>query len=551
MSRRSASDILPKTMAYSPTSAPFAEIEEGALNGSGFMSPPRIVVSSEPTYTAEPNVIGSENTRGVRSFARGVKGNSSASTSQTQRTRTLPAVTEASRSAVKDTTSLDRSNSVPEHDAANSSSPTDSVRSRVASPDSPAAARRRAAISQFLSRSTDVVSPEPSPISGEGDSIASETENTSVGSMVSTPSDDYTFLSSDQEKSVIDDSLIAAYLQMGENGFPAKVSLVPAAGSPTVVIVSSDAQEEPHRSSDASITDIAGQSLDSHEAVIVSSRPRVVSSNVTRGKLVPAPSSASSSPIYPSSNSPFAEAPTTPKSTPKSFHALVHDRVPSNQHQVSGQRSASAPFQTSPGFGDLADLLADAAMLEEHLSESPAPPRGTGPTPLYPIQESSIAYLQPSPLEENFPADAQAHHSEAQPMRRLADVSHELPTPPPKSPHRSRPLSAILGRRMSSTSQREKAPPVVHSAFPRNSMCSEMSSEESSVLVSRPSSFMYEPSDTDASSVRSSTRSWKMPKKSMSAFADRLWTKRESKHPRVVSSGTLSPILYTRIASLN
>ncbi len=56
-------------------------------------------------------------------------------------------------------------------------------------------------------------------------------------------------------------------------------------------------------------------------------------------------------------------------------------------------------------------------------------------------------------------------------------------------------------------------------AYPRNSVCSEMSSSgDSSVLVSRPSTPPNLANDSlasDASSVRSSTKSWKSPRKSL------------------------------------
>ena len=427
-------------------------------------------------------------------------------------------------------------------------------------------------------------------------------------STLSTPSDDHNFAVTQSEKITEDDSLIAAYLEMSQDS-ESFTAIAPSPTqstlSPTVVVTPNESQEEKApTSADVSLADGADQSLalDTAEAVIVSDPPRVVSPTVTRAKLIPAPQSPAPAPASPSS--PFAEPPTTPKSMPKSFHATVHGRVASNitpQHTGSHQHHVvSLPAEpVSPGFGDLADLLADAAMLELQLSGSPSPLKQSvsasapapapapapvrvsvpapapapapvrpvvqtvvkpapAPAPPSPAQDSVIAYLQPSSSEEHSPETSLSFHTaesdldlSLQPqivtvpvhhtVRRLADASPEPPTPPPKSPPRARPLSSILGRRMSSNSRREKGLPAMPGAFPRNSVCSEMSSEDSVLVSTPPSVVYYEPSDTDASSVRSSTRSWKMPKKGSisraTSFADRLWNKRESKQPRIVSSG--------------
>lgn len=178
--------------------------------------------------------------------------------------------------------------------------------------------------------------------------------------------------------------------------------------------------------------DVADESLtlDTSDAVIVK-HPFIVSPTVTQGRLVPAPRPSNPTPpITPlsantvsspattgsSSGSPVKRFNTTSRNLPPlvsptpsedlfslnkhdaqpSFHAVVHERV----RQTSGS-AASSPVDgpslaaprainvlrtvgkvepDSPKFSDLADLVLDAALLEQQLSAIPPPtPKASSP----------------------------------------------------------------------------------------------------------------------------------------------------------------------------
>ncbi|PCH37934.1 hypothetical protein WOLCODRAFT_148891 [Wolfiporia cocos MD-104 SS10] len=374
----------------------------------------------------------------------------------------------------------------------------------------------------------------------------------------------------------------------------------------------------------------ASPTLDTSEAVIVAERARVVSPIVTRAVLVPVPkgSSPSSSPstavgsspstyskaspisvshtastTAASSSSSYVEPSLTPKPTAGTFSAVVHRKVSvdsNNAHgyshptllqapPVSRAKMAVAEPPESPGFGDLADLLADAAKLEQQLSGfgSPALNLQFGqnieayladkePQPQMEPQPQPQPEPQPQPLPEPQPElqfepqqpkpqpEEEPEHSapaiefyipepQPEPILEVPEVeeqggsgshSQEMPEPqsprtvnlsspptkerrlsralsdtppavPPKSP-RSRYFSTLISRRSSAS--------AMPGAYPRNSVCSEMS-EDDSMLIATPPELRFD----DGASVRSSSRSWKLPKTGLSratSFADKLWHKR-------------------------
>ncbi|KAI0797472.1 hypothetical protein C8Q75DRAFT_2051 [Abortiporus biennis] len=174
--------------------------------------------------------------------------------------------------------------------------------------------------------------------------------------------------------------------------------------------------------------------LDTREAVIVSEPPQVVSPTITKGTLVPAPKP----PSNPSSPSTLAPSVPEPQPSPsdllfnkkevrKSFHAVVHNKVrerksheatrpPELQLQSSSyatprmQKIASTlPEPESPSLGDLAALMADAALLEQHLSAVVTPKKSPlVPTPLSTVVEPPTTPRTPRTFElENRPQPRQ------------------------------------------------------------------------------------------------------------------------------------------------
>ena len=150
-----------------------------------------------------------------------------------------------------------------------------------------------------------------------------------------------------------------------------------------------------------------------NDAVIVSEPQRVISPTVTRGVLVPAPQSAASSSSSPSStysaslysetspsggigrkvstrkasknlsptplSAPYEEPVLTPIEGPKGFRAVVHEKVVEGKSRPVSMAMQQYPDLPSPtplnaaNMGDLAALLADAAMLERRLSDNRTP----------------------------------------------------------------------------------------------------------------------------------------------------------------------------------
>ncbi|PSR77580.1 hypothetical protein PHLCEN_2v7770 [Hermanssonia centrifuga] len=279
--------------------------------------------------------------------------------------------------------------------------------------------------------------------------------------------------------------------------------------------------------------DESGNILDPKEVIIISDPPKVISPAVTRAILVPAPSSVPSvEPISPSEHHMLER-----QVTRKSFHAVVHHKVretspadpvpivPPSHSMASNAprtpaiqrlRSQPIPAPQSPGFGDLADLVFDAALLEEHLSGA-SPSSKPLPPPTFHLEPAIAEERDPEPIVQS-----RAYRSVSQPERPTqASSSSETtisaaPSHVRTSTSQDPPSPSQRGSRYFSLRVRKQSMP---GAYPRNSVCSEMSSSgDSSVLVSRPSTPPNLANDSlasDASSVRSSTKSWKSPRKSL------------------------------------
>ncbi|KAH9952028.1 hypothetical protein B0H21DRAFT_10340 [Amylocystis lapponica] len=324
--------------------------------------------------------------------------------------------------------------------------------------------------------------------------------------------------------------------------------------------------------------------LDAGDAVIVTDPARVITPAVTRAVLVPAPlsispvsSSATASPISPADA--FQEPSLTPKAGPKSFHAVVHrkvsrpaellpgSQVPPRARTPNSQSSSSAPHPSrkapviaqheSMDLSDLAALLANAALLEQQLAGG-GPPTRKSSLPPSKVDEPVPELRHPQPVQElpestsnhrdslsnstqSFPVTVSEAHQPRSPPPRYSStqVVPDSPLPPPVPP--KSPSLYTRPRYFSTFSPRMSvgSVPPMPGAYPRNSMGSEFS-VESSVLVSTPSSH-HEAFGSDTSSVRSSSRSWKMPKKGLAratSFADKFLHKKDHRQQPAIADAT-------------
>ena len=323
---------------------------------------------------------------------------------------------------------------------------------------------------------------------------------------------------------------------------------------------------------------IGGESLalDAKDAIIITEPPQIVSPTVTRAVIVPAPTAASTRPHVPTPPPivPVAateQAALERRTTRKSFHAVVHRKVretstsetaspaivaPKSTSSALSQnpsaqriRTQGAPEPQSPGFGDLVSLMADAALLEEQLSSSRSPSKRLPPTPTLNVQapipelrepgsanlmSPDSSHLQPVALSpsqyQQSSASSDSSHLYEMPSGFSSLTTHTRarttsghPSTPPRDP----------GRKFSSLRVRKQSMP---GAYPRSSVCSEMSTEES-VNVSRPPSPpLYAHDSSDASSIRSSTKSWKSPKKGLGRASSWLFRGKGKNH--AVMEGT-------------
>ncbi|KAF7799612.1 hypothetical protein EIP86_010850 [Pleurotus ostreatoroseus] len=275
------------------------------------------------------------------------------------------------------------------------------------------------------------------------------------------------------------------------------------------------------------------------------------------------PVSAAISPPAPAASPIVSVPPDSPgivkverKVTP-SFHAVVHrkvrevgpqesapvmpppSRVPLVQPKtpaITRVRAESVAEPQSPGLGDLAALVFNAALLEEQLSGTSTPAKKPIAPPAFTMEpaipEDSVPDVAKPSLveEEQLPKvpDALVLNEREDPTPKVVNppVAEERPLPPPPAPAPA-PEPVMPSRRESvptpprvvttrdpfpirDSSLRQSMPLRLRNhSVSRNSVYSEMS-EESHVMVSRPSS---PPGGSDASSVRSSSKSWKSPKK--------------------------------------
>ncbi|KIP08738.1 hypothetical protein PHLGIDRAFT_363333 [Phlebiopsis gigantea 11061_1 CR5-6] len=312
--------------------------------------------------------------------------------------------------------------------------------------------------------------------------------------------------------------------------------------------------------------------LDAKDAIIITERPQIVSPTVTRAVIVPAPTAvpARSRVPTPPPVTPVAateQAALESRTTRKSFHAVVHRKVretsssetvpqaisvrkptpslPASQNSTAQRiRAEGSPEPQSPGFGDLVSLMADAALLEEQLSSSRSPSKRPPPTPTLTVQapipdlhetestksteSPNASHLQPVALfssqYQQSSSSSDSCHSYRMPSGSSPLVTHtrarttsDHPSTPPRDP----------GRTSLSLRVRKQSMP---GAYPRSSVCSEVSTEESARISKPPSPPLYVHDSSDASSIRSSTKSWKSPKKGLGRAGSWLFRGKSKNH---------------------
>jgi hypothetical protein len=216
---------------------------------------------------------------------------------------------------------------------------------------------------------------------------------------------------------------------------------------------------------------------------------------------------------------PIEPAPPVPAPAPaKQSPAFPPPRTPATQRL----RAEVLAEPQSPGFSDLAVLMADAALLEEHLAAPRSPVKQASPPP--PVLNIHAAVPE-TPEPEHVVTVTEQHHTQLDsPASTLVQEPSQLAylsdTPfagasQSTSTHvraRTSPEQFPSSREPPSFSSLRMRKPSIPNSHSRNSIGSEMSTE-SSVVVGRPSSPPTHIPDYDASSVRSSTKSWKSPKK--------------------------------------
>lgn len=318
---------------------------------------------------------------------------------------------------------------------------------------------------------------------------------------------------------------------------------------------------------------VGSLALDAREAVIVSEPPQIVSPTVTRAVIVPAPAPAPTrSPIpSPPPVSATEQAVLDRREARKSFHAVVHRKVretspaeplptpavpappkqtpnfpPPRTPTVQRVRADVPASPQSPGFTDLVTLMADAALLEEQLMTSPT--KKPAPPPTLNIQAAIPEITEPEPEKTAVPQSShlqpeattptqsqqsspssQSYHSAelaSGPSHPVTHVRARTTPAEPTTPSKESRYFSLRGRKGS-----------MPGAYPRNSMCSEMSTE-SSVFVARPPSPIsgHDHPGSDASSVRSSSKSWKSPKKGIGRASS--WLFRNKNRSSTVIEGT-------------
>ncbi|KAI0693344.1 hypothetical protein BC835DRAFT_1084025 [Cytidiella melzeri] len=266
----------------------------------------------------------------------------------------------------------------------------------------------------------------------------------------------------------------------------------------------------------------------------------------------------------PTPSSPSEKAMFERKNTQKSFHAVVHHKVVESSpvepapampavrplqnkanpifpsQKKSAQRVVSQAYvePESTSIGDLASLVADAALLEEALatpakkpsripvraqsglpqvreSRSLERPRPAAVIRVDGVEDSAISPPGNSPFSDNRTA---ANSSSFFTSHLRANSS--------TGPKSTSPSGHSRGSKYFSGLRRKQSMP---GAYPRTS--SEMSTDESMLVSTPPSPPLYGYEGSDTSSIRSSSKSLKSPKKSLSRASS--WLFRKSSSPSV------------------
>ncbi|TFK46645.1 hypothetical protein OE88DRAFT_877845 [Heliocybe sulcata] len=222
--------------------------------------------------------------------------------------------------------------------------------------------------------------------------------------------------------------------------------------------------------------------ISANEALIV--RRQV--SSPTRAVLVPAPIVVPPPDTYVDVEpSPLPDA----KQPIRSFHAVVHKKVTEDVHlvgrtqqtpQIKRVQSSTMDPPPSPGGGDLASLLMNAALLEEQLSGGglPSPGLTTVVTPTIAVESDESGSRTLTPVQESFaqvvdvpsPSSSSSHHtlhpndspdSIVFPSDSSRSQEEFPPTPPPKSARTRYFSRSLRSIRHSMSLSSEDSDPVV------------------------------------------------------------------------------------------
>lgn len=410
---------------------------------------------------------------------------------------------------------------------------------------------------------TDDVSPPPSaPLSLNTDTSGSSgTEDISAGSEeLHTPSDNMSFQTAESpldakavEEPLTPDVSDAVFVTEPPQVVSAAVAhtfLVPASSQPSPTLTETPVPVVTIESPVDRATDLPDSPLTAKPkpAPIVAPPPQPTAP-------IPAPSS------------PTENAMLERRTARKSFHAVVHHKVvesipaepappvpaaasaarllrkktnPSFPAQKSTPRrvvSQAYVEPDSPSLSDLAGLVADAALLEEALA-SPAAAKKSSRAPAR-APPGPPAARQSRSLERPRPAEI-----------RVQDAQGSTISPPEDSPYNDQKTAANSASfftshlRAAPSANRQSTSPAssnqvpkyfsglrvrkqsMPGAYPRSSMASEMSVDDSAASSTPPSPPLHGHDGSDTSSIRSSSKSWKSSKKSLGRASSWLFRKR-------------------------
>ncbi|KAI0093771.1 hypothetical protein BDY19DRAFT_902507 [Irpex rosettiformis] len=233
--------------------------------------------------------------------------------------------------------------------------------------------------------------------------------------------------------------------------------------------------------------------------------------------------------------SPVEPVPTTPVTRPA--QKRTNPSFPPQKSTVQRVISQAYVEPESPSMGDLAALVADAAMLEEVLADpAKKPARRTKPT-LPEIRESrSLERSRPAEIRIEgvhgntiFPPEDSPysdHKTAANSSSFFTSNLRTAPTTTRKSTSTSPSRASQGPKSFSSLRVRKQSMP---GAYPRTSVCSEMSTDESTMVSTSSSPPVYSRDGSDTSSIRSSSKSWKSSKKGIGRASSWLFRKKEER----------------------